>query len=207
MKVLITGFTPFGGEEINPSYEAVKLLPDIIGGAEIIKLEVPTVFGECSKVVIKAIENINPDIVLHIGQAAGRSCITVEKVAINTADCAKPDNNGITYDDAPLIAGAPDGYFATVDVKGIAKFLAENEIPCRVSYTAGTYVCNSIMYRTLHYIKANNLPIKAGFIHVPLCEQQAARLISSGKDMPFMPLSLTARALELAVGYEVNLPR
>ena len=93
MKVLVTGFDPFGGESINPAYEAVKRLPDTIAGAQVIKLEIPTVFTRSAKVVEEAIETYDPDMILNVGQAGGRSCMTVEKVAINLAEARIPDND------------------------------------------------------------------------------------------------------------------
>ena len=94
MKVLVTGFDPFGGEKVNPAYEAVKLLPDTIAGAEIIKIEIPTVFTRSAEVLEEAIQRYRPDVVLDVGQAGGRSCVTVEKVAINLKEARIPDNDG-----------------------------------------------------------------------------------------------------------------
>ena len=106
MKILVTGFDPFGGQAINPAFEAVKLLPDVIGGAEIVKIEIPTVFGKCAHKVEEAIAQYNPDCVLCVGQAGGRSSITVEKVAINYCDARIADNEGNQPLDSKII---PDG--------------------------------------------------------------------------------------------------
>ena len=111
MKVLVTGFDPFGGESVNPAYEAVKLLPDILEGAQIIKLEIPTVFKKSIEIVKEAVENYQPDIVINVGQAGGRACVTVEKVAINLADAGIPDNAGDSPEDESLEKDGPDAYF------------------------------------------------------------------------------------------------
>ena len=119
MKVLITGFDPFGGEKVNPAFEAVKLLPDTIAGAEIIKLEIPTVFTRSAVVVEEAIKEHQPDIVINVGQAGGRSCMTVEKVAINLAEARIPDNDGEQPFDQPLREDGETAYFATIPVKAM----------------------------------------------------------------------------------------
>ncbi|WP_283129377.1 pyroglutamyl-peptidase I, partial [Allofournierella massiliensis] len=150
MKVLVTGFDPFGGEAVNPAFEAVKLLPDQIAGAQIIKLEIPTVFTRSARVVEQAMEEHKPDIVIDVGQAGGRSCMTVEKVAINLAEARIPDNDGEQPFDEPLRADGETAYFATVPVKAMVENMRKHGIPAHISYTAGTYVCNSIMYNVLY---------------------------------------------------------
>lgn len=120
MKVLVTGFDPFGGESVNPAYEAVKLLPDILEGAQIIKLEIPTVFKKSIEIVKEAVENYQPDIVINVGQAGGRACVTVEKVAINLADAGIPDNAGDSPEDESLEKDRP---LASMPLETIAKSL------------------------------------------------------------------------------------
>ena len=121
MKVLVTGFDPFGGENVNPAYEAVKLLPDIIEGAQIIKLEIPTVFKKSIEIVKEAVEKDQPDVVINVGQAGGRACVTVEKVAINLADAGIPDNAGDSPEDESLEKDGPDAYFSTLPVKAMVE--------------------------------------------------------------------------------------
>ncbi|RGS79267.1 pyroglutamyl-peptidase I [Coprococcus sp. AF21-14LB] len=196
MKVLITGFDPFGGESVNPAYEAVKLLPDTIAGAQIIKLEIPTVFSKSGPAVEAGIQEYQPDIVINVGQAGGRSCVTIEKVAINLADARIPDNAGEQPVDEVLQEDGENAYFATIPVKAIVQNVREHGIPCHVSYTAGTYVCNCVMYNVL-YMAAKKYPnIRAGFIHVPFAAEQA---VDKANGMAFMSLDMIAKSLEYAI--------
>ncbi len=196
MKILITGFDPFGGEKVNPAYEAVKLLPDTIAGAEIIKLEIPTVFSESGPAVEAGIRAHHPDVVLNIGQAGGRSCVTVERVAINLAEARIPDNNGEQPSDEPLQANGPTAYFATIPVKAVVKNIRDHGIPCHISYSAGTYVCNCVMYNVLHMAAVKYPNIRAGFIHVPFADEQA---VNKPCGTPSSSLTVIAKALEYAV--------
>ena len=196
MKVLITGFDPFGGESVNPAYEAVKLLPDTIAGAQIIKLEIPTVFSKSGPAVEAGIQEHQPDIVINVGQAGGRSCVTIEKVAINLADARIPDNAGEQLVDEVLQEDGENAYFATIPVKAIVQNVRDHGIPCHVSYTAGTYVCNCVMYNVL-YMAAKKYPnIRAGFIHVPFAAEQA---VDKANGMAFMSLEMIAKSLEYAI--------
>lgn len=196
MKVLITGFEPFGGEKVNPAWEAVRLLPDTIAGAEIIKLQIPTVFSESVSAVEKGICRYQPDVVISVGQAGGRSCVTVEKVAINLADARIPDNAGEQPADEPLLPDGPTAYFATIPVKEIVANVRRHGIPCHISYTAGTYVCNCVMYHVLHLTAVSCPDIRAGFIHVPYSAEQA---VGKPEGTPFMTLPTIAESLEYAV--------
>lgn len=196
MKILVTGFDPFGGEKVNPAYEAVKLLPDKIEDAEIIKLEIPTVFTRSVSVVEEGIKNHHPDVVLSIGQAGGRSSITVEKVAINLAEARIPDNDGEQPIGRELQKDGETAYFATIPVKAIVNNIREHGIPANISYTAGTYVCNSIMYNVL-YLTHNKYPnIRAGFIHVPFSTEQAA---GKPEGTSSMPVETISKAIEYAI--------
>ena len=149
MKILITGFNPFGGESTNPAFEAVKLLPDTIKEAQIIKLEIPTEFKRAGKVLQDGIETNKPDVVVCIGQAGGRSAITPEKVAINLMDGRIPDNAGYQPVDTPVREDGPTAYFASLPVKAMVETIREAGIPAFLSYSAGTYVCNFLMYELL----------------------------------------------------------
>lgn len=196
MKILVTGFDPFGGEKVNPAYEAVKRLPDEIAGAQIIKLEIPTVFSQSGPAVEAGIKEHQPDMVLNVGQAGGRSCVTIEKVAINLADARIPDNNGEQPVDEALQADGETAYFATIPVKAMMQNVRDHGYPCHISYTAGTYVCNSIMYNVL-YMCAKRYPnIKAGFIHVPYAENQ---VVSKPNGTPFMSLASITDSLKYAI--------
>ena len=196
MKILVTGFDPFGGESVNPAYEAVKLLPDVIGGAEIFKLEIPTVFSLSGPAVEEGIRKYQPDVVICIGQAGGRASISVEKVAINFVDARIPDNNGEQPLDEPLQADGPAAYFATLPVKAMVQHVKEAGLPCYLSFTAGTYVCNSIMYNVLYMCEKRYPGIRAGFIHVPYA---CGQVIDKANTTPSMPLETIAKSLEYAI--------
>ena len=203
MKILVTGFDPFGGETVNPAFEAVKLLPDTIAGAEVIKLEIPTVFSKSGPAVEAGIKKYQPDVVLNIGQAGGRSCVTIERVAINLAEARIPDNDGEQPVDEPLQADGAPAYFATVPVKAMVQNIRDHKIPCHLSYTAGTYVCNCVMYNVL-YMTATRYPdIRAGFIHVPYAAEQ---VVDKPNGTPFMSLEQIAESLTYAIEAIVNNP-
>lgn len=195
MRVLITGFDPFGGEPINPAYEAVKMLPDEIAGAQIIKREIPTSFGRGTAEVVRQIELCQPDLVLNVGQAGGAAGLRVERVAINLADARIPDNDGAQPVDEPLIRDGASAYFSTLPVKAMVRGVQAKGYPCQLSYTAGTYVCNAVMYTVLH--TAQKYPgMRAGFVHVPYAVSQ---LNGKAPDTPAMPLEDIAQALTAAV--------
>lgn len=196
MKVLVTGFDPFGGEPVNPAFEAVKLLPDEIAGAEVIKMEIPTVFSRSGLAVKDGIQKYKPDIVINVGQAGGRSCVTIEQVALNLAEAQIPDNDGEQPLGRHIKEDGEAAYYATIPVKAIVKNIREHKIPCHISYTAGTYVCNSLMYQVLHMAATEYPNIRAGFIHVPFAAEQA---VDKPNGTPFMSLEMIAKSLEYAV--------
>ncbi|WP_314640551.1 pyroglutamyl-peptidase I [Stomatobaculum longum] len=195
MKLLLTGFTPFDGETINPALEAVKRVKSEIAGMEIVKLEVPTVFGESVRLVAEAIEREQPDFVLSVGQAGGRAAITPERVAINVDDARIPDNAGQQPIDVPIFADGENAYFATLPVKAMAEAIREAGLPSALSNTAGTYVCNHLMYGVLYHLNRHHKDAKAGFIHVPYIPEQTA----DKPGVPSMPLDDIVRALEAAI--------
>ena len=139
MKILVTGFTPFGGEQINPSWEAARRLPNRIGGAELIKHEIPTEFDASGAALHKLLTELRPDAVLCVG-----------RVAINLRDARIADNAGKQPTDEPVVAGGPDAYFATIPTREIVDALREQGIPAQLSYSAGTFVCNNLLYCALH---------------------------------------------------------
>lgn len=196
MKILVTGFDPFGGEAINPAYEAVKLLPDVICGTEIIKAEIPTVFGKCAEKVEQEIEKHMPDCVLCVGQAGGRSSITVEKVAINYCDARIADNEGNQPLDCKIVPDGENAYFATLPVKAMVENCRSKGIPANLSFTAGTYVCNDVMYRLMHMINTKYHNIKGGFIHVPFAVQQVTKY---GDRMASWEIGTISKGLEYAI--------
>lgn len=193
-KLLLTAFTPFDGERINPALEAVKLLKDKIENVEIVKFEVPTVFGKSIQLVFDAIDKEKPDFVLSIGQAGGRAEITPERVAINLNDARIPDNEGNQPIDEPIFPDGENAYFSTLPVKAMVEAIREEGIPSSLSNSAGTFVCNHLMYGVLHYL--NKRPgMKAGFIHVPYIPEQT----KNKKEMPALELSEIVRGLEAAI--------
>ena len=196
MKILITGFDPFGGETVNPAYEAVKLLPDTIAGAEIIKLEVPTRFHRAGAVLEDAMQRHKPDAVICVGQAGGRAAITPEKVAINLMDGRIPDNAGYQPVDVPIREDGETSYFTSLPVKAMVQRMRDAGIPAAVSYTAGTYVCNYLLYTLLYLIDKKYPNVRGGFIHVPYAMEQ---VINKPLGTPSMDLRQIARGLETAV--------
>ena len=199
MKILLTAFTPFDGESINPALEAMKLLPDKIGQLEVLKLEVPTVFGKSARLVLETMEQEKPDYVLSIGQAGGRAEITPERIAINIDDAGIPDNEGNQPTDRPIYPDGENAYFSTLPVKAIVEAIKREGIPASISNSAGTYVCNHLMYSVLYSIKKNALPIKAGFLHVPYIPEQTV----NKKDKASLSLEEIVRGLEAALR-EIN---
>ena len=193
MKLLITGFTPFGGEKLNTSWEAVKRLPDRIGETELIRREVPTAFDESGAALRAAIEALRPDAVLCVGQYGGASCIRVERVAVNLRDARIADNAGAQPVDQPVVPGGPDAYFATVPTRGIVDALREAGIPAQLSYSAGTFVCNDLLYCALHESARQYPAMRCGFLHVPFLPEQA-----KDGSAPSMSLELMTRALTIA---------
>ncbi|MBQ7874890.1 MAG: pyroglutamyl-peptidase I [Oscillospiraceae bacterium] len=189
-KLLITGFEPFGGEKINPAWEAVKLLPEEIGSFVLKKIEVPTVFEKAAEAVLKAAEEFSPDAVICVGQAGGRAAVTPEMVAINLRFASIPDNAGRQPMDEPVVPGGPNAYFSTLPVREMTKAISDAGIPAAVSYSAGTFVCNDLIYSVLHHFEGTET--KACFIHVPFLPEQTA-------DKPSMALETIAKALEIAV--------
>lgn len=171
MKILVTGFDPFGGEPTNPAIESVKRIDENIEGAEIIKLEIPTVFHKASDVVEAKIKEVKPDVILSVGQAGGRYGITVERVAINEDDARIEDNEGNQPIDVKIREDGAPAYFASLPIKAMVEEIKKENIPASVSNSAGTFVCNHIMYQDL-YLAEKYGDIKAGFIHVPFLTEQ-----------------------------------
>lgn len=193
--VLVTGFEAFGGEASNPSWEICKLLPAAIAGARIETLEVPCEFRRAIEVVAHAIARSRPALVICIGQAGGRSQLSIERVGINLDDARVPDNAGSQPVDEPVAPMGPPAYFATVPIKAMAKAARDAGIPAEVSNTAGTYVCNHLLYGVLHYIAASGLAVRAGFIHVPYAEGQ----VVDKPGEPSMAVPTMARGIEAAI--------
>ena len=195
MKILVTGFDPFGGEPINPAIESVKRLPDNIAGAEIIKLEIPTVKKKSLEKIEEAINEHNPDIILSIGQAGGRFDISIERVGINLDDFRIPDNEGNQTIDEPIFPDGENAYFVKLPVKAMVQNVQKNNIPASVSYTAGTFVCNHVLYGVLYLIEKKYNGKKSGFIHIPFLPEQ----VVDKRNTPSMELSTIVKGLTAAI--------
>ena len=203
MKLLITGFEPFGGEAMNPSWEAVRLLPDEIAGTQIIKKQIPVVFDRGRGVLAEEVSMHHPDMVLCVGQAA----IAVERIGINLIDARIADNDGKQPVDVPIREDGANAYFATLPVKAMAERIRIAGVKAELSYSAGSYVCNTLLYEALYLADKFYPQMKDGFIHVPFIPEQ-----TEGKpDMPSMELSDMVKgllaAIEAAVGgQEIHVP-
>ena len=190
--LLITGFDPFGGEAVNPSWEAVSRLPDTVGGYRLTRLQIPTVFGAAAAAVLAAAQAELPDVILCVGQAGGRDAVTPERIAINMASATIPDNAGNQPWELPICPGGPDGSFSTVPVRSMADAITAAGLPGKVSNTAGTFVCNDTLYRLLAHFAGSET--RVGFIHVPHLPAQAK------EGAPSMELSQIIAALTAAIG-------
>ncbi|MEO5695422.1 MAG: pyroglutamyl-peptidase I [Usitatibacter sp.] len=193
--VLVTGFEPFGGEKSNPSWDLCELLPAIIAGLRVVKVRVPCEFHRCIEVAATAIERHKPELVICVGQAGGRTHLSIERVAINIDDARVPDNVGAAPVDEAIAPQGPPAYFATLPVKAMAAAMRAAGVPAEVSNTAGTYVCNHLMYGVLHFIAVKKPGTRAGFIHVPFDEQQ----VRDRNGTPSMSLATMARGIEAAI--------
>ena len=195
MKVLLTGFDPFGGEPVNPAQEAVQRVSDNINGAEVIKITIPTVQTKSVKAIEEAIELHNPDVVISVGQAAGRYDITPERVAINIDDFRIKDNEGNQPTDKIIQEDGKSAYFSNLPVKAMVKHMNDNQIPATLSNTAGTFVCNHVMYGILYMIDKKYPNIKGGFIHVPYIPSQ----VVCKPNTPSMSAADITKGLELCI--------
>ncbi|MFC5525546.1 pyroglutamyl-peptidase I [Rhodanobacter ginsengisoli] len=175
-RILLTGFDPFGGEPINPSWEAVRALHGKrIGGHLVVARQLPTEFAASLRLLKAAEREVRPAILLGVGQAGGRQQLSLERVAINVQDARIPDNAGAQPIDEPVIADGPAAYFSTLPIKAMLAALHAAGVPAEISQSAGTYVCNHIAYAMLH-LAAKRRGVRAGFIHIPYLPLQAARL-------------------------------
>lgn len=187
-RLLITGFDPFGGEKINPAWEAVRLLPEMIGDYMLCKLEIPTVFGLAAQRVMEKAEEVKPDVILCIGQAGGRAAVTPERIGVNIRDARIPDNAGNQPRGDFAVPEGPAAYFATVPVMAMEEAIRSAGLPATVSNSAGAFVCNDVLYTLLHRYAGTD--VKVGFIHVPYLPEQGT---------PSLPLQDTVKALIAAI--------
>ena len=193
MKILLTAFDPFGGEDTNAVLEASRLIPDEIDGNKVIKLTVPTVFYKASEMIINEARALSPDAIVMLGQAKGRGAITPERVAINVADASIDDNEGNRPRNARIIEDAPDGYFSTLPIIDIVESIKSVGVAAAVSNTAGTFVCNQTMFSVLDFALRELPGRPVGFIHVPCTPAQA------DEKTPSMDTSDASRGIEAAI--------
>lgn len=201
MKILVTGFNPFGGEKINPAIEVVKRIPDEIKGASILKLEIPTVFKKSAEVVKDAMIKEQPDYVVSIGQAGGRSGLTPERITINQDDASIPDNEGNQPIDIPIQPDGENAYFSQLPIKAMVSAMKDTGAPASVSNSAGTFVCKHTMYQTLFLTHTEFPGTKAGFIHIPFLPEQV--IVRPG--VASMSLDNMVKGITAAIGAIVEL--
>lgn len=194
--VLLTGFEPFNQESINPSWEAVRALDGWSeAGFNVVVRQLPCVFGVAKLAMKNLIEELQPSVVIAVGQAGGRSDLSVERIAINVDDAPIADNNQRQLIDQPVVPGGPAAYFATLPIKAIVHALRDAGLPASVSQSAGTFVCNHVFYGLMHDSADFGTAIRAGFIHIPYLPQQAA----AHPGAPSMALADMVAGLRIAV--------
>jgi pyroglutamyl-peptidase len=191
MKILITGFDPFNKETVNPAYLAVSKLENTYDDIILTKLEIPTSFSHSFEILSQELNN-GYDAVIMVGQAGGRKEISLEKVAINYIDAKIADNDGLVISHQAINSNGKDAYFTTLPILKLLSDLEKESIPAKISYSAGTFVCNYLMYKTLEHFNTTNT--KVGFIHVPYIKEQ----IKDDKT-PFMDLEIITKALEIII--------
>ncbi|MDN6731555.1 MAG: pyroglutamyl-peptidase I [Atopostipes suicloacalis] len=195
MKILVTGFDPFDKNEINPALEAIKKLPNSLSGIEIVTVEIPTVFNKSVKIIEEVIEREKPTHILSIGQAGGRSELTPERIAINLDDARIPDNEGNQPIDKKIVLNGPNAYFSQLPIKAMHHYMQRENIAASVSNTAGTFVCNHLMYQTLHLTNTKFSKIKAGFMHIPFLPEQ----VKDSPEQAFLPLEDIIQGIKLSI--------
>lgn len=196
IKILLTGFEPFGGETTNPSWEAVKLVPSSLTNKIIIKHQLPVEFKASVLALQKIISTEKPDVIISIGQAGNRSCLSLEKIAVNYVNARIPDNAGFKPLNSPIVQDGPAAYFTTLPLIAMQANVEKHHLPCEISMSAGTYVCNYIMYKTLNWVKSNSPHTKVGFFHVPYSPEQT---ITKTNATPSMPLETMAQSITYAL--------
>jgi len=196
VRILVTGFEPFGGQSLNPSWEVARALHGLeLPGAQVTSVQLPCVFAQALPALQQALVQHRPDIVLALGQAEGRCDFSVERVAINVMDARIADNAGAQPIDVPVIAGGPAAYFSTLPIKSLVAGLKAAGFPASVSQTAGTFVCNQVFYALQHTLAG--LGVHSGFVHLPLLPEQAANW--KGPTLPSWPASLQIAAAQQAL--------
>lgn len=192
-RILLTGFDPFNGARINPSWQAVQALHNRqIGGRRVVAAQLPTVFGDSLRVLDTLLDQLRPELVICVGQAGGRSALSLERVAINVDDAPIPDNAGRQPVDHPVAPGAPVAYFSSLPIKAALAALQREGLPAEVSQTAGTFVCNHVFYGLMHRLATHPglRHARGGFLHVPWLPEQGS---------PSLPLADVVSGLRTVV--------
>ena len=198
MRFLITGFAPFGKSKTNPSYEAVRRLPDMLGDHKIFRAQLPVAYDTCAGELLSLWDRYQPDCILCLGQAAGREGISLEHTAVNVKASGMPDSTGVTYSGEKILSAGPDSLNSNLPLKELAGAMREVGIPVKISYSAGTYVCNNLFYHMLYHAAQSPHRMLCGFIHIPPDESQMADFAPG---TPFMPVAEVVRALKTAVAF------
>jgi len=196
VNVLLTGFEPFKKEKVNPSWEVCKALSEKgLEGVDLTVKKLSVVFDEAKTKAIEYCSQVTPDVILHLGEAGERTHIALERIAINCDSASIKDNKGQKRDNQVIEPEGNDGYFTTIPVARIVEALKEAGIPAVISNSAGTYLCNHVLYGTLHHVKKENLPVKVGFIHLPYLPQQTVDKPQKAS----MSLDLMVKAVGIAI--------
>jgi pyroglutamyl-peptidase len=202
MKALVTGFEPFGGERVNPSGEAIRRLPQTVGGLRIATQLLPAAYAPSLGLLFAAIAREQPDLVLCLGEAGSRLDLTPERVAINIQDARIRDNDAAHPIDLPVVAGGPAAYFTTLPIKAAVHAMREAGLPASVSNTAGTFVCNHVFYGLMHHAATRGGGFRGGFMHLPYLPEQAA----SHPKAPSMALDSMLRGIEIVLAVSAARP-
>lgn len=195
MKILVTGFDAFGDNSINPSSLILEHLPDTLSNHQIIKLQIPTIAFKSLDIIHDCILKEQPDFILSLGQASGRKDITVERIGINCDDYSICDNNNYQPTDMKIFNNGPDAYFSNLPVKEIIKNIQHLNIPCSISNSAGTFVCNHVLYGVRHLCEIHFSNIKSGFIHIPCIPEQT----EDNSSIPSMESDIIVKAIICAI--------
>ncbi|WP_314195597.1 pyroglutamyl-peptidase I [uncultured Arthrobacter sp.] len=201
--ILLTGFEPFGGQPVNPSWAAAQSARDLLRaeGLAVEAVEVPCVFGAAGSVLRDVLGALEPELVVCIGQAGGRGRVSLERVAINCDDAPIPDNAGNQPVDRDVVPGGPAAYFTSLPVKAALLAVKKAGIPVEISQTAGTYVCNHVFYTLMHELAARP-GVRGGFVHVPFAPDQ----VEQGSSKPSLPVASMAEAIAAVVRTSLNQP-
>lgn len=200
MKILISGFEPFGGSTVNPTEKLIRAIAEeTFAGVELKTILLPVYFDDCVELLLQEIDGFRPDAVISCGLAGGRTGITPERIAVNLKDIALdapyPDNKGARPQDMPINPDGPDGLFTKLPIRRMVGRLKEAGIPASISYTAGTFICNNTMYGVLDYIRDNDLSLIAGFVHFPASEEMA----EEHPAWPTMPQEMMLQGLQMII--------